>query len=309
MHMTAEISTLDWNRMNLDFRFSTLQDVRRTVLESWHARVPFSLVRMGDGEISILEYPRTGDQRMQHVLRRAMEDRVYGAKEISDIKAGMVRACLTANIIGIYDSFEPNDLTLTYTDTWQSNGIVDATICHPNVHFYLQGTGLLEQLLSEAERVTLISGRSLEKNLSARFPNSKIDQLFVPVERQYQVNGERFGSHFPAVYNEIKEAISPEGANHLFLIGAGLLGKEYASIVKERGGFALDIGSVFDYWANIPTREGKKVIENRKVVFEGTSRWPGIYLGSDYSNGHNNFLNSKFRGMLRPLNVVDRPFS
>ncbi len=35
----------------------------------------------------------------------------------------------------------------------------------------------------------------------------------------------------------------------------------YCRVISENGGVALDIGSVFDYWANVPSRgfirEGK----------------------------------------------------
>lgn len=293
--------------MTINFDFLSLPDVRERVLRKWESSTPFSLVRLGDGELSVLQYPQTDDRRMQHVLRRAMTDRVYIHEEISEVKAGMVRASLTADVLATYDSFGANDLTLTYTDTFESVGVDKAVACHPNIHFYLQGTGLLDQLLSESSRVTLISGREAQSQVQELYPNALIDQIKVPVERQYALKSEEVEPHFPDFYRRVKEGIAPEGPRHLFLIGAGILAKEYCSIVKERGGFAIDIGSVFDYWAGVPTREGQQVIKDGELVFTGESRWPNITLGSDYTNGHADIQNSKFRSMLRPMKIVDRP--
>ena len=41
------------------------------------------------------------------------------------------------------------------------------------------------------------------------------------------------------------------GGGALFLVGAGAFGKIYCQWIKERGGIAIDIGSIFDSWANI----------------------------------------------------------
>ena len=38
------------------------------------------------------------------------------------------------------------------------------------------------------------------------------------------------------------------------LVGAGIVGKKYVALFKERGGIALDIGAVFDMWAGKLTR-------------------------------------------------------
>jgi hypothetical protein len=48
------------------------------------------------------------------------------------------------------------------------------------------------------------------------------------------------------------EAVRPGDA---FLVGAGVLGKIYCDEIKARGGVALDIGSILDSWANIPSRD------------------------------------------------------
>ena len=133
-----------------------------------------------------------------------------------------------------------------------------------------------------------------------------MNQHVIPVERQYELTTDaRSDQHYPDVYGRIKDALRPDGPCHLYLIGAGLLAKEYCSVVKSRGGFALDIGSVFDYWANVPTREGKRAVVDGQAALAGESRWPGIFLGSEPSP--DGIANSAHRGMLRPMEITARP--
>lgn len=286
--------------------FLRLQDVEPLIKTKWAAKQPFSLVRIGDGELSILGGAKTEPSRLQHVLRRAMADRAYASDEIESIRLGMVHAINSADIVGMYDSFEANDLCTVYEDTLADTGLEWVTAVHPNVHIYMQSAGVLDRLLRMAQRVTLIAGRDTLDQFKATYPHITANQHLIPVERQYGLVGE--GSrdqHYPDVYNRMRDALQPDGPCHLYLIGAGLLAKEYCAIVKERGGFAIDIGSVFDYWADIPTREGKQAIVDGKAVLAGESRWPGIFLGS--TPDPTGIARTSHRGMLRPMQITARP--
>ena len=39
-----------------------------------------------------------------------------------------------------------------------------------------------------------------------------------------------------------------------FLVGVGVLGKVYCDRIKGKGGVAIDIGSILDSWAMVPSR-------------------------------------------------------
>jgi len=47
------------------------------------------------------------------------------------------------------------------------------------------------------------------------------------------------------------------GPGDLVLVGAGVLGKAYVAGAARRGAVAIDMGSVFDGWAGIISREGR----------------------------------------------------
>jgi hypothetical protein len=288
--------------------FVRLHDVEPMIRAQWAAKQPFSLVRIGDGELSVLKYPHDVDEaRIQHVFRRAMFDRPYSDAEILSVRAGMVQAVRSADVVGMHDSYESNDLCLVYEETVRDAGLAGMTACQQAVHIYLQSTGALDRLLKTAQRVTLITGRAVLEQVQEAYPHLTVDEHLIPVERQYELESEkgRQDQHYPDTYERIKDELVPDGPNHLYLVGAGLLGKEYCSIIKARGGFALDIGSIFDYWANVPTREGKRAIEDGKAALAGESRWPAIFLGA--APDPTGIAMTPHRGMLRPLEIIPRP--
>lgn len=285
--------------------FIRLHDVESLIVTKWKAKQPFSLVRVGDGELSVLQYPKTDKARIQYVFRRAMSDRNYTNVEINAVRSGMVQAINSADLVGMYDSYESNDLCLVYEDTLEDAGLEWMTGCNPAVHLYLQSSGVLDRLLRSAQRVTLITGRNVIERFQETYPHLSVNQHLIPVERQYSVDGDVGGQHYPEVFEKLKAALRPDGPCHLYLIGAGLLGKEYCSVVKARGGFAIDIGSVFDYWADVPTREGKRAIVDGKAALSGESRWPSIFLGA--TPQPDGLSQTAHRGMLRPMEITARP--
>lgn len=62
------------------------------------------------------------------------------------------------------------------------------------------------------------------------------------------------GRHFPDRYMEILDHLQYIERGSLFLVGAGVLGKLYCARIRQAGGIAVDMGSVFDMWMGIKTR-------------------------------------------------------
>lgn len=298
-------STVDKVVFMTPVNFVRLHDIEPLIRAKWAAKAPFSLIRIGDGELSVLQYPNVPAVRIQYVFQRAMSDRPYTDAEVGDVRAGMVQAVNSADVVGMYDSYEANELCVVHEEMLSDAGLGWMTACHPNVHIYMQSTGVLDRLLKIAQRVTLITGRDVLDQFKDAYPHITANQHLIPVERQYALNGDNRDQHYPDAYERIKDRLRPDGPCHLYLIGAGLLAKEYCSVVKSRGGFALDIGSVFDYWANVPTREGKRAIVDGQAALAGESRWPGIFLGS--TPDPSALQASPYRGMFRPQEITPRP--
>jgi hypothetical protein len=61
--------------------------------------------------------------------------------------------------------------------------------------------------------------------------------------------------HYPALFNLIPKWLDEQPAKgNVFLVGAGGLGKVYCNWIKQRGGVAIDMGSILDGWAGLITR-------------------------------------------------------
>jgi hypothetical protein len=61
--------------------------------------------------------------------------------------------------------------------------------------------------------------------------------------------------HWPTMFNEVPKWLkSIPVKGNLFLVGAGGFGKIYCHMIKQHGGMAFDVGSLFDGWAGYGTR-------------------------------------------------------
>lgn len=262
------------------------KNIAAQLIENIRLGLPFSLIRLGDGENSIFQYPKyCCELRMQYVLNRALEDRRYTDVEKKDIKKYLVDAIESANFIGIYPDSHENPLCRVYSEHLKDISLPqDAGYCYPGIHFYLQQSGVLRQLIREADAVTLVCGRDVAEQFEVFF-EKKCEQILVPSERMYRIKSEVFSQpHYPKEFQEINAKIKAKGRRHLYLVGAGFLGKYYCKIAKDAGCMAIDIGSVFDYWANIPSREGYLTVVDGQLSLNGKSTRRGLGLTDSVVN-------------------------
>lgn len=60
--------------------------------------------------------------------------------------------------------------------------------------------------------------------------------------------------HYPDAFLRICDRLNRPASGKVFLVGAGLAGKEYLKIIKDNGGVALDLGALLDAWDGRATR-------------------------------------------------------
>jgi hypothetical protein len=58
----------------------------------------------------------------------------------------------------------------------------------------------------------------------------------------------------PEMIYEVADRLGDLPRGKLVIVGAGYLGKWLTGLAKARGGVALDLGSIVDYWVGIRTR-------------------------------------------------------
>jgi len=221
---------------------------------------PMSIIRLGDGESAVIGYPDfTPSAEFEHFLRVFFGDNALSEKQKLEFVSIIRSAVQAADVIGVTGGAEVTKFTVIrhFLKQYKLTGL-DAAITLLSLHRNFQEQGLYEELLRNQEQVGLITCRDVEELLKRAFNIGKITTYKIPEEVAHARNKAKVARHFPDRFEEIRNSLVVPKPGMLFLIGAGPLGKVYCQWVKERGGIALDVGSMFDAWAGLTTRRYMK---------------------------------------------------
>ena len=264
------------------FEYSSPLSIALKLRDALKNGEPFSLIRLGDGESSIFQYPEfCSNHRMQYVISRAIDGDFFKEKKLTIFKKHLLDAIKGSDVVGIYDSSHPSIIARIYSEhIAEVQFKKSARFCDPRIHFYLQQSGHLESLVHMSDRVTLITGRNVLDKFKSVFPQLQVSQILLPSERSFRLSHESDrGVHYPDCFEKIREEMEG-GKGHLILVGAGFLGKTYCEWARQRGAVAIDIGSVFDYWDETPTREGYLTVKNGSLSLDRPPFRPSMSLGA-----------------------------
>jgi hypothetical protein len=115
-----------------------------------------------------------------------------------------------------------------------------------------------EKILSNLPYLGLITCYpKLGERLKTKHGIGKVETIIVPMQASISKN-EKNINHYPDAYFKTLDAIRPPQQGAVYIIAAGILSKPYATMVKYRGGIAIDIGSTADIWMGEITRPGVK---------------------------------------------------
>lgn len=221
------------------------------IVQALSSKVPFALIRIGDGEGFFLNRNIDG---ISHLIEKQFGLRLQGC-DWELIRDNLIQACCQADLIGI-----PTQKHVDINSGWNhARSFVyelGSQFCSIDIHIDLLKNNYLDSLIKEQEEIFIISGRQeVAKSFLARYENLKnINQFIITPELKFESNKSQ-ESHFPNQYNKIKKWISElDCSGKLCLVGAGVAGKIYNIWFKRRGGISLDLGCVFDLWAGKVTR-------------------------------------------------------
>jgi len=111
-------------------------------------------------------------------------------------------------------------------------------------------------LLRDAPFVGFITCyEELPRLVQQRSNISTIESILVPMQASIAKSNKNI-NHYPDAYPEILARIQPPAPGAIYIVAAGILSKAYCSKIKERGGIAIDIGSVADVWMGTISRPG-----------------------------------------------------
>ncbi|MEX0972449.1 MAG: hypothetical protein WDZ46_04230 [Solirubrobacterales bacterium] len=239
-------------------------DVVQQILDAKREKRAFSMMRLGNGEARVLGFP---DYVPPMWLARSMRN-WFKSREaelrlhaLQDEASAVIRE---ADVIGV--------LRTSYLDPQyrlplfllERYGLVSAGtgLCAADVHLHMLKLDFYRELLAGEEGISIISGHALDESIANAFALSDVRLFKVPAQAKFFHDPAEEG-HFPTVFDRLRHQIDVRWPGEVFLIGAGFLGKIYCGWVKQRGGIAVDIGSVFDLWAGETTRGGDTSVAER----------------------------------------------
>lgn len=233
---------------------------------------PLSLVRYGDGESIVLN----GWKDVESL--KAVFKRQFGytpqIDQAEEIRENLISAYQNADILGVplgkkikdVDSYWFKSVDILHEEAGINLFKTKKELTSIDIHSDFLDKGYYDLILNNVETLNYISCRDLDERFKEKFNIKTVNSFFIPPEVKFTTNktGEK---HYPERFNKVErwmdKAINCEGV--ICLVGAGIAGKIYCNWFRDRGGIAIDIGSVFDSWYGRDTRgpsRGHNSIDN-----------------------------------------------
>ncbi len=261
-----------WSDLSRDSAATVVPIIRRAI----EASQPFSMVRVGDGTGNLLGYADPAFSRLRafavnEILRMTFGDSAFSEAEIDEIRAGLVGAICSADILGVSDLFRLNRLKIIdqepsdsvdirgYSGSRESYVAIARVLREHNVrpsyvvsnHMHRLLAGYMADILRDVEKVCVIGPYDLNDGIRAKFGIEDVKLRKIPNQASTSVDGRRW---FPDEFRDLYRSIDPDRDGQVHLVAAGLLAKPLCAQIKARGGIALDIGSLIDVWAGRAVR-------------------------------------------------------
>lgn len=244
----------------------------------------FSFVRLGDGEAACLPYePELAWLAKGDAIER--EKIWWGAPLTRDQRRRMTRlvfnATWNADCIGIPAAsrflretrMSENDgldrgltgrglrailYSTEHCRVFRGSPAPPPTFASCHLHQDIERWALYDELFQGADEIVFVSCHPgladyARQRFGARIATSIVlppDRVSAPALKVAPTERRRL----PDMLDEVALKVAEASRQRLVLVGAGYLGKWLVDVARTRGGVALDLGSVFDYWLGLATR-------------------------------------------------------
>lgn len=230
-------------------------------------KTPVAVVRFGEGEGRLL-VADPGDPLSMGVAARKLKrqtGRKFSPEEVLAVKALVMNALDHADVVGIRGSSnfraEHQEWVERIETVFEERILAGASASY--LSHCLLSTNLKEalpDLIGGAQRLSVVSCRDLRGVFETQYEVQDVNIYQVPsqyimrrVDDEYEalLYGTPFNLDF---YRELLSRITVRQRGEVFLVGAGIFGKDLCIHVKNQGGIALDLGSCLDSLAGKVTR-------------------------------------------------------
>lgn len=245
------------------------------VIEAMAGKDPVSLIRCGDGEKIVLE-GFSSYMTYNSILKRQLG---YSPpiEDAEAIRNNLMRAINQCDILGV-----PRHKNLKHMGPhWRNveNSIekhcpdVTAKRCSLDVHYDILECDGYDKFLMK-KPIAYIGCRDLTAGLMRRYQTQRVDWYKISPEAKFtSYDPQSEPKHYPDQFIRVErwmDSVKPEG--RVLLVGAGIIGKIYCNWWRDRGGRAMDIGSVMDEWAGRvtrgPDRELDKFVKSKYTIID-----------------------------------------
>lgn len=238
------------------------------------SKTPWSLIRLGDGE----SYAWQDDFPEEHA---AMRELIWWGtkleKPLRDEIAGKILGAIqSADVLGIpslYRFARDTDENLKSYSTHRSisgllrvlNGVdhlppSERLFTEDRIHQICFDISTVLELGRRASKMVVVSSvvpEAIADCLSPLEGYTSVEFVQVPTHTKSQGNALFSTSDvaLPFIYEDINAEISGKvDPGTLVIIASGAIGKIFCETVRQRGGVALDVGAMVDYWVGVKTR-------------------------------------------------------
>lgn len=228
------------------------------LVTSINKKEPLSLIRLNHCENRLIGYDFTFDINEANITYDIQFGENLSEYDTSFISMEIKNAVKDSTILGVPTAKKNSTNKLhilentTITHLNKLSLLNKQLFTNVNCHYQLGKSTKIKKALIDCESLVVITCRdihNLEKSL-----NRKITKISIPEENRFS-DKELVMRHFPTRFFEIENIIKNTiGKGTVVLVGAGILGKIYCSMVKKSGGIAIDVGSLMDAIANVDTR-------------------------------------------------------
>jgi len=245
--------------------------VVQLVLAWVHDKTPAAVVRFGEGEGRLLIADPADPESMTVAANKLKRQtgRKYDASEVLAVKSLVANAFDEADVLGIRGSASFQDEHKMWVERIEqafesrvAAGRRPAYVSHCLLNNHLRDA--LPELLKDQEQVSIISCRDLGPRIHTEHGVRDVKVYQVPSQYIVRAVDDEYEAAlhgvpmWPDFYHRLREEITVRRPGEIFLIGAGLFGKDLCIRVRELGGIALDLGSCLDGLADKVTRGPKK---------------------------------------------------
>jgi len=238
------------------------KEIFEEIVKRLEAKVPFSLIRLGDGE-----YMASSGERREYVMKRQLGH--VPSQEDQEFIGELVKDAYTeCDIIGIPTKFHIEQCGSYWARAYEYLQKVRPVVelihtCSIDVHSEMLKDGLLDKLLQDRNELIYISGRNLDEQFRKHFNIKEVKSFILNAEQKFEKRKSQ--NHWPHQFKMVEEWIDKTDVKgKLCLCGAGILGKYYAHLLKRNGGIVIDVGHIFDMWHGLVTRGKGRGNENDK---------------------------------------------